>query len=965
MKKFIFLVSILIGFFIISCKSDVPIIKTSPTKYTVTFVSDTGTVISSQEIEEGDILNKPEDPIKKDYDFIGWFIGKSQFDFSKPIASNITLKAKWNKKSFTVIFDSNGGNKIASQKIEIHKTVQKPDDPVKDNYDFLGWFLGDSLFDFSTPITSNISLKAKWEKKTSPSTPQQQTILFTVTFDSDGGNSILSQEVENTATKPIDPVRDGYDFFGWFLGDSLFDFSTPITSNIILKAKWNKKIFTVLFDSDEGTFVNNQSIEYGENAIKPNNPTKTGYSFIGWYNEENLFDFSTSITTKITLTAKWSPINYTIVFDKTSGSGQDMQEITVLYDEEKELPHNTYNPPVGMKFAGWAKDNESSNIVYNNKQIIKNLANENNSIITLYAVWIEKDAHSIIYHNMYFNGETIDNTENPSVYYESQNIDLKALERKGYVFEGWFLNSNFSEESKITGWKAGDKTDDVYLYPKWTLITYNITYEGLKGVTNPNPTTYTVLDKWVIKSLSKNGYSFKGWKIENKNITYINEADLGDITLTAQWELLQYDIYYFLDVYTLWKSQIYDIEHDVLLDQTISNSGYSFAGWYENIDFSGSALSGWSKGEKIGDIYLNAKWEPKTISVSFDSCEGSSVKSQVITYNSITTQPEDPVYNDYTFMGWYFDPEQTIICNFSKPFIFPKSFEDTESVTLYAKWGKFVYVEGATVAYDTENNRISQLLADGEEIPLSWNHTGKRIIYNLYVSDHEIIQSEYTKYCSYSGKNNNERPNQDSYKPVTFVTWNDAIVYCNLRSIAENLTPAYSLDGKTNPADWTGIGGDAESKYCGSSGDYGWRNIICDRSANGYRLPTYYEWEYIARDGSDLSHYEYSGSDNIDNVAWYKENSSDYVHYGKCKIPNALGIYDMSGNVAEWCWETGDEKDPYNPPYTLYYAYIKGGDYTDITDTDRPFLKTRYISTIQRQTRLERIGFRIVRTVTE
>ena len=74
---------------------------------------------------------------------------------------------------------------------------------------------------------------------------------------------------------------------------------------------------------------------------------------------------------------------------------------------------------------------------------------------------------------------------------------------------------------------------------------------------------------------------------------------------------------------------------------------------------------------------------------------------------------------------------------------------------------------------------------------------------------------------------------------------------------------------------------------------------MCDFTANGYRLPTEKEWEYIAREGSALSSYIYSGSNNIDDVGWYKENSSNTVHYGKCKASNTLGIYDMSGNVEE------------------------------------------------------------------
>ena len=88
-------------------------------------------------------------------------------------------------ETFIVTFDSNGGTFVSLQKIEKGKTIKQPQNPTKDNCEFVGWYLGDSLFDFSTPIISDITLKAKWDK-----------IYFTVTFDSDGGTSITPQEVE-------------------------------------------------------------------------------------------------------------------------------------------------------------------------------------------------------------------------------------------------------------------------------------------------------------------------------------------------------------------------------------------------------------------------------------------------------------------------------------------------------------------------------------------------------------------------------------------------------------------------------------------------------------------------------------------------------------------------------------------------------------------------------------------------
>lgn len=293
-------------------------------KYVVSFNTDGGSQIIDEVVSEGDRATRPEDPTKEGYTFIDWYKESTLirvWDFQvEQIYASTTIHAKWEKDKveevrFTVRFESNGGTKLKDLSIRENNKIYKPEDPLKANYIFKGWYKEAALlneWNFSNDfVVSNITLYAKWEES------DKETLEFTVLFESNDGTTVVDRVVKSNqlVEKPNDPTKPNHKFIGWYKNEELttvWNFKTDIvTTDIILFAKWEEVAteYRVNFNSNGGTIVTSKNVKEDNLIEKPNDPTKTNFVFKGWYKEEGLvneWNFEVDkVVRDITLYAKW------------------------------------------------------------------------------------------------------------------------------------------------------------------------------------------------------------------------------------------------------------------------------------------------------------------------------------------------------------------------------------------------------------------------------------------------------------------------------------------------------------------------------------------------------------------------------------------------------------------------------------------------------------------------------------
>ena len=302
--------------------------------------------------------------------------------------------------------------------------------------------------------------------------------------------------------------------------------------------------------------------------------------------------------------------------------------------------------------------------------------------------------------------------------------------------------------------------------------------------------------------------------------------------------------------------------------------------------------------------------------VTFVVNQGSSIASNINITNVREVLRGLKLANDsnivttrggYDFDYWYED------ANYTKPYNFNTTV--LASFTLYARWVSqtvkqqqeqrdMLWINGGWFRMGNNADKgpnNSTLVAIEHDVGLTGFWMGRyEITQEEWVDIMEIDDPLKYPFTFKNAVANESETAAPGKLPAETINWYSALVFCNKKSSREGLTPAYMIKGSTNPSTW--------GTTVPTTSDADWNNVQIVAGANGYRLPTEAQWEYACRAGAN-PRTEYYGGDTINNdTGWYTANSNNTTHKIGLKPNvisqgNAWGLYDMHGNVAEWCWD--------------------------------------------------------------
>jgi len=639
--------------------------------YTITFMSDEEVYLTSF-LVYGNEITMPVDPVKTGYHFLGWYFEESLFEDDTIVTSDFVLTAEFEIDEYDITFNLGNGTievititygeeiqtfpssvlapmdgkmivwktyedevlgdvadfdditsdmSVISVYVDVYLTITIDDlqgnitteiikygeiisrpltDPSKEHYSFSGWVGEDELqYDFSSAVTEEFTISASY------------TILkFQVSFYNENGQMIGGPQTINYGLDAIAPAYTaplGYVFSGWDKGFSTITQNTQV--NVVLVGN----DYEITFETFGGSTVSSINQTIGEVVSSPENPTKTGYTFGGWYLDEAYLNEYASFTTMpyngLALFAKWTPNNYTITLDPQLGS-VSQTTVPVLYNASIGYLPTPVRP--GYQFLGWSLNpNETASNYITSSSNYTQTQN-----ITIYAIWDYADYVM----NLFVNGGDALISNTASVTYMSPISTFILPTRLGYTFEGW----NTLSSGLGTTYENSDiyqLTSNLNLYAIWEASEVSLAYTVEYYFENVDDDLYTLGEQVSYPGVTDteveaiiNSYSGFTYAVDSP-FNVISGTILGDGSLVLK-------VYYDRIIFTVTlidssdtSSGFFMVKYDGFLTnlETPVRTGFTFLGW---VDSEGNEYT--AQNQIAENLILYARWNQLICTVTIE-----------------------------------------------------------------------------------------------------------------------------------------------------------------------------------------------------------------------------------------------------------------------------------------------------------------------------------------------------------
>jgi uncharacterized repeat protein (TIGR02543 family) len=669
----------------------------------------------------------PGNPTREAFTFQYWYylMGGSETQFNAAtatITSNLTLIAKWQKKTYTITFNSKGGlGGPTSTTVDHGERIERPvNEPVKDGFKFGGWFTDDynvsanpiippiSEWDWAFGrVTSAFTLYAKWTvaeffiKLVMP----EGAIQSNTNLQEDGITYAIKLTQSAQIVRPDNPQLAGFKFDNWFNepGFSTFVFgtmgtdtlsTTTYSQNVSIYAKFDANTAYLVYQYKDATGNNQRPREVVKTNDKTNLiiPTKTGYTFDGWWTADNNGDMvadkngqaqpfvggltkatlgmwiidNSEFIADINIYAKWVPNAKSFTYSPGIGNMVGTT-VNLLSGDTKNL---TVPTAVGFKFNGWwtTASTTSGGIQVTDIDGFV-LAGAAEFSLSVAGTWIIQDPKNTYFYARWIansvtfryqmNGQDGESTMSGSTTRESgTQVELSTnMKQTGYKWLGWFTqtingvqitDNNGKPLSTASAFCVQNGTWCIQniessfqdVYPQWApntrVLVYSVNGGGLPSTASDRKVVETG-SAAMLDIPTRTGHQFKGWFTAQQNGTQITGSD-----------------------------------------------GKVRAGLGDPIGLSGNTAGVWLVlNESAGSLTVFAQWEIMKYTIKFNANGGTmlnSITDQIIEHGKLVVKPTDPTRKGYIFGGWFQDNGTFFEeWNFNLHHV-------TQSMTLHAKW---------------------------------------------------------------------------------------------------------------------------------------------------------------------------------------------------------------------------------------------------------------------------------------